>query len=57
MNAGNWTAVKRPTPSLIERAKRGEAEPGRYYDTAVPGLALIVSERGASWSLRFQLNG
>jgi integrase len=50
------TTVRRPTPALIERAKRGEAEPGRYYDSAVPGLALIVSERGASWSVRYQLN-
>lgn len=55
MNAGDGV-VKRPTPSLIERAKRGEAEPGRYYDTGVAGLALIVSERGASWSVRYQLN-
>jgi integrase len=40
---------------FITRARNGGVAPGRYRDGG--GLILNVSERGASWLLRYQLNG
>jgi integrase len=45
--------MSRLTAALVERAKAGNAAPGRYRDGA--GLMLVVGERSASWVLRYQL--
>ena len=45
----------RLTAVFVDRAKAGMLPPGRYRDGA--GLILAVGERGASWVLRYQLDG
>jgi integrase len=43
-------------PALVDRARRGQAKPGRYSDSG--GLILNVTKNGAaSWLLRYQRNG
>jgi hypothetical protein len=52
LKPGNKTRAKITSAKMLE----GLTEPGRYPDSEVPGLGLVIASEGRrSWVLRYQI--